>query len=108
MQATDAEAPDEAVSPIDHVHDDAPPTLLVHGTHDTLVPIGESQLFAGRATDAGGVVDIVEVAGAHHADDAVSGITSRTAAAAIRTWLRTTVLSPQVGRATRAGGSLPV
>jgi acetyl esterase/lipase len=90
MLATVAEAPDRyrAVSPIDHVHAGTPPFLIVHGTHDTLVPIGEGEQFADVLRAAGRPVDLVPVYGAQHAFDAVSSITSRTVAAAIRDWLR--------------------
>lgn len=87
------DAPDRyhAVSPIDQDVTDSPPFLLVHGTRDTLVPVAESIQFAGVLRAAGRPVDIVPVPGAEHAFDAVSSITSRTAAAVIRDWLRRTV-----------------
>lgn len=106
MKARYRDAPEayEAVSPIDHVGDDTPPVLLVHGTHDTLVPFGEARLFERTLRDAGRPVDVIPVHGAQHAYDAISGITSRTAAAAIRTWLTVTVLrtetTPSSDRAT--------
>lgn len=81
-----------AVSPIDRVHDDTPPFLVVHGTHDTLVPAGEGEQFVAVLEAAGRPVDYVPVYGAQHAFDALSGVTSRTVAAAIRDWLGATVL----------------
>lgn len=96
MQARYDEIPDryEAVSPIDHVGDHTPPVLLVHGSHDTLVPFAEATLFERVLREAGRPVDLIRVHGAQHAYDAIGGITSRTAAAAIRTWLRRTVPEP--------------
>lgn len=93
MQATFDEAPDRyrAVSPLDHIQGCTPPMLLVHGTHDTLVPIGESEQFADAVRAAGRPVDVVSIHGAQHAFDAVSSVTSRTAAAVIRDWLERTV-----------------
>lgn len=94
MLATFAEQPERyrAVSPIDRVHDATPPFLIVHGTHDTLVPAGEGQQFVEVLRAAGRPVDYVPVYGAQHAFDALSSVTSRTAAAAIRDWLGATVL----------------
>lgn len=88
-----AEAPERyrAVSPIDHVHGHTPPILIVHGTHDTLVPVGEGRLFADELRAAQRPVDLIEVYGAQHAFDALSSSTSRTAAAVIRDWLCRTI-----------------
>lgn len=96
MLAAVEEAPERyrAVSPVDLVDGDAGdalPVLLLHGTHDTLVPIGEAEFFAEVLHDAGRSVDLVRVLGAQHAWDALSGITSRTTAAVVRDWLRTNV-----------------
>ena len=95
MLASVDDAPDRyrAVSPLDQVHGDAPPMLIVHGTHDTLVPIAEGKQFVDALRAAGRSVDFVPVYGAQHAFDAVSSMTSRTAAAVVRDWLRKTVLS---------------
>ncbi|HSH11321.1 MAG TPA: alpha/beta hydrolase [Ilumatobacter sp.] len=94
MLASVDEAPERyrAVSPLDHISDRSPPMLIVHGTHDTLVPVGEGEQFVAALRAAGRPVDFVPVYGAQHAFDAVSSITSRTAAAVIRTWLRDNVL----------------
>ncbi len=97
MQATVEHAPDRyrAVSPLDQVDQRTPPFLVVHGTHDTLVPIGEATQFVEALRFARRPVSFVEVYGAQHAFDAFSSRTSRTAAAAIRTWLRRSVLEGQ-------------
>jgi acetyl esterase/lipase len=93
MLASVDEAPDRyrAVSPLDQIHDGSPPMLIVHGTHDTLVPVGEGEQFVAALRAAGRPVDFVPVYGAQHAFDALSSITSRTAAAVITTWLRLNV-----------------
>lgn len=93
MGVTYADQPERyrSVSPIDQDLRDSPPFLLVHGTHDTLVPIGEAEQFERVLTAAERPVDLLPVYGAQHAFDALSGITSRTVAAAIRDWLRRTV-----------------
>ncbi len=89
MRASVAEAPDryDAVSPIVQISATAPPMLLVHGTRDTLVPIGEAEQFAAALRQAGRRVDFVPVQGAQHAFDAVTAPLSRATAAVIRTWL---------------------
>ncbi len=94
MMAAVDEAPDRyrAVSPLDRIHDASPPMLIVHGTHDTLVPVAEGQQFVAALRAAGRPVDFVPVYGAQHAFDALSSITSRTAAAVISTWLLRTVI----------------
>ncbi len=96
MLASVDEAPDRyrAVSPIDQVDERSPPMLIVHGTHDTLVPVGEGTQFVDVLRRAGRPVDFVPVYGAQHAFDALSSTTSRTTAAVIRDWLRATVLEP--------------
>jgi len=95
MLASVDEAPERyrAVSPLDQIHDGSPPMLIVHGTHDTLVPVGEGEQFVAALRAAGRPVDFVPVYGAQHAFDALSSATSRTAAAAIGTWLRREVLA---------------
>lgn len=93
MLSTYDEEPERyrAVSPIDQVHDATPPILVVHGTHDTLVPPAEGEQFVELLREADRPVDYVPVYGAQHAFDAVSSTTSRTTAAVIRDWLTSTV-----------------
>jgi acetyl esterase/lipase len=38
----------ERASPLSHVHDDAPPFLVVHGRNDSLASVDEARLFAER------------------------------------------------------------
>jgi acetyl esterase/lipase len=58
----------EAASPVARVHADAPPFLLVHGTHDTLAPVGGARHFAEvlREGSRASVV-YMEIPGAQHA-----------------------------------------
>jgi acetyl esterase/lipase len=94
MLQTVAEAPERyrSLSPVDRITDQSPPMLVVHGTGDTLVPVGEGELFVRALRDAGRPVDFVPVLGAQHAFDAVSSPTARASAAVIRDWARRTVL----------------
>ena len=54
------------VSPIYFVTAQLPPTLIVHGDADTLVPIQQSQTFVQRATEAGATAKLIVHAGGGH------------------------------------------
>jgi len=57
-------------SPIDRVHVDAPPFLVVHGTADNLAPIEDAREFVGRLRDVSrNPVGFIEVPRGHHAFD---------------------------------------
>ncbi|MBI4570114.1 MAG: alpha/beta hydrolase [Planctomycetes bacterium] len=56
----------ELASPIHHVTADDPPTLLIHGTADILVPIIQSRLMLARLKEAGVEAELLEVEGADH------------------------------------------
>ena len=45
---------------------DAPPFLIMHGTRDRLVPVGQSELLAARLQELGVPVDFRPIAGADH------------------------------------------
>ena len=59
-----------AASPLDQIHADAPPFLIVHGDKDTLAPVADARLFAEqlRATSGSEVV-YVELRGTQHTFD---------------------------------------
>jgi acetyl esterase/lipase len=60
----------EAASPIAHVSPEAPPFLLVHGTHDSLVWVEEMRAFARALREKSRQpVLTLELAGAQHAFD---------------------------------------
>jgi acetyl esterase/lipase len=64
------DAPDvfDKASPLSRVRADAPPTLIVHGTLDTLAPIEEAREFAKALRDVSKEpVAYAELRGAHHA-----------------------------------------
>ena len=94
MLASVDEAPERyrAVSPLDQIHAASPPMLIVHGTHDTLVPMGEGEQFVEALRDAGRPVDFVPVYGAQHAFDVLSSITQPHGRSRDPSWLRRTVL----------------
>ncbi|MBL8816635.1 MAG: alpha/beta hydrolase [Planctomyces sp.] len=56
----------EAVSPITFVSKDSPPTLILHGTHDALVPYAQSVEFADALKANGVPVWLQTIPGAGH------------------------------------------
>lgn len=55
-----------AASPINHVSRDDPPTLLIHGDADAIVPIDHSEILAGKLEEAGVTVELLTVPGGGH------------------------------------------
>jgi acetyl esterase/lipase len=90
MKATVDEAPDayRDASPIDQIHPGAPPFLVVHGTHDSLVPPPEAHHFVDAlASVSHSPVRLLEVDGAQHAFDAFSSPRTRAVVAHITRFL---------------------
>jgi acetyl esterase/lipase len=57
-------------SPMDRVHPDAPPFLIVHGDRDTLAPVEDARVFAqSLAETSNAPVMYAELRGAQHAFD---------------------------------------
>ena len=54
-------------SPVDHVKAGAPPTLVIHGTADTVTPIAWSERFVKKMQDAGNPVEFMKLEGRKHA-----------------------------------------
>jgi acetyl esterase/lipase len=54
------------ISPISHVSKDDPPTLIIHGDADTLVPIQQSQSIIAKFKEAGVPAELVVKPGAAH------------------------------------------
>jgi len=53
-------------SPIFHVTEDLPPTLICHGDADTLVPLTQSERFQKRAAECGHEVKLIVHPGGEH------------------------------------------
>ena len=68
---TRAEAPElyRQASPVTYVRQDSPPILILHGTADTTVDIGQSKRFDEVLTKAGARHEFIMVPGAQHTFD---------------------------------------
>ncbi len=53
-------------SPITYVHQKAAPTLLIHGTKDSVVPFAQSERYALRLKEVKARVELVAIDGAEH------------------------------------------
>lgn len=93
-----------AASPIDQVNRRAPPTLLIHGTNDTLAPTEESRRFAHalRAVSDQPVL-LAEIDGAQHAFEIFHSVRGRYAVDAIAHFLN--LMRDRAERARDWGGS---
>jgi acetyl esterase/lipase len=77
-----------AASPMDRVHSFAPPFLVVHGSNDGLIPVGEARGFVDRLRSVSeSVVGYVELPGAGHGFDLVDGVRTAPVVAAIGRFL---------------------
>lgn len=66
-----------AASPLDRITASAPPTFVLHGTHDTLIPVTEARRFAGTLRERSQApVAYAELPGAQHAFDLFTSIRS--------------------------------
>lgn len=54
------------ISPIYHITSNLPPTLIIHGDADKLVPIQQAETFVARAKEAGAVVKLMVKPGRAH------------------------------------------
>ncbi|MEU9194607.1 alpha/beta hydrolase [Streptomyces hundungensis] len=63
-----ADAPDRArdASPVAHVHADAPPFLVLHGTEDRLIPLAQGEQLTAALRQVGARVDFRPIPGADH------------------------------------------
>ena len=76
MKTRDEQAYADA-SPLQQVHADAPPFLVIHGRNDTLVPVQEARLFAERLRAVSNApVLYLELPGTQHAFDVFPSIRS--------------------------------
>ena len=75
-------------SPLDQIHRDVAPALIVHGERDVLAPVEEARLFAERLRESSrSPVVYVELPGAQHAFEMFASIRGLHTAAAVDTFL---------------------
>lgn len=90
MKKTSVEDPDayRDASPLDQVGPHAPPFLVIHGTHDSLVPRAESEQFVD-ALDAVSATTVAYAAipGANHAFDIIPSLRTQIVVAGIAAML---------------------
>ena len=73
-------------SPIEYVTKDAPPTLMIHGTFDVVVPIIHSERMLEKLQAAGATAELTKVFGAGHG---FTGVTMTRATEDTVKWLDT-------------------
>ena len=90
----------EQASPMDHVGPDAPPFFVVHGTNDSLVPVGEARRFVELLGAASGQhVAYAELPGAQHAFEVFRSIRTAHAVDAVSRFLAVVVAEVEQRRA---------
>jgi acetyl esterase/lipase len=78
---------DEA-SPMTHLRRDAPPFFVLHGTHDTLVPVTQARSFVRQLRDVSAApVAYAEFPGAQHAFDIFASTRAHASAEAVERFL---------------------
>ena len=78
-----------AVDPVSHIHAEAPPFLLVHGSHDALIPVEEARWFAERLRAVSRQpVLYAELAHAQHAWDVPHSLRSDLSCEALERYLQ--------------------
>ena len=93
-----------AVSPTHRIHPGAPPFLIFHGEHDSLVPVDDARTFARRLSETSrSEVLYVELPGAEHAFDLFPSARTAHVVEGIERFLRLHVPAPGEEPA-RAGG----
>ena len=78
-----------SASPVNRVHDAAPPFLVVHGSRDALIPVGEARAFVHKLRSVSATtVGYVELPGVGHGFDLIDGARTGAVVAAIGRFLR--------------------
>lgn len=87
----DAEELYLAASPLSRISRSAPPFFVVHGKHDSLVPVGEAREFVRRLrAESAAPVVYAEISGAQHAFDIFPSIRSAHVVRGVRRFLEWT------------------
>jgi acetyl esterase/lipase len=78
-------------SPMACLRADAPPFLVIHGTHDAIIPVGEARRFVtGLRAVSNDTVSYIELPGAGHGFDLTDGIRTHAVVDAISAFLNHT------------------
>ena len=78
-----------AASPVDRVHKGAPPFLVVHGSRDSLIPVGEARAFVHKLRSVSAAkVGFVELPGVGHGFDLTDAARTGAVVAATGRFLR--------------------
>jgi acetyl esterase/lipase len=94
----------EAASPIARVRRDAPPWLVVHGTHDSLVPVEEGRRFSTALRDVSSQpVCYAEIPDAQHAFEIFRSVRGHHTLRAVRDFLNTIYQRERGGAPTGEG-----
>jgi acetyl esterase/lipase len=93
----------DRASPLSRVTSDAPPFMVIHGTHDTLVPVAEARLFVEtlRARSKQPVV-YVELPGAQHAFEVFVSVRAANVIRAVERFVSHAYSVAKAGRRTSA------
>lgn len=99
QRLADARAVYEAASPIHRITRDAPPFMVLHGTHDTLVPVAVARAFVARLREVSAApVAYVELPGAQHAFDLACSVRCTATTRGITTFLDALVAGRRAAR----------
>ena len=79
----------EAISPIFFVSDDDPPSLMIHGDKDTLVPLAHSERILAAFNEAGVATNLIVIEGAGHG---FQGEAAQEATTALVSWFESHLL----------------
>jgi dipeptidyl aminopeptidase/acylaminoacyl peptidase len=98
----------EKASPLFRVRPDAPPFFIIHGQHDSLVPVGEARHFEQRlrAMSQSPVV-YAELPGAQHAFDVFPSIRSAHVVRAVERFLDYVLATPSKQEERPSQAALP-
>jgi acetyl esterase/lipase len=78
-----------AASPVDRVHKAAPPFLVIHGSRDSLIPVGEARAFVQRLRSVSAApVAYAELPGVGHGFDLIDAARTGAVVAAVGRFLR--------------------
>jgi acetyl esterase/lipase len=88
LQSRDPAVAEDA-TPLMHVHTDAPPFFVIHGRHDSLVPVAEARELVRRLRESSRApVVYAELPGAQHAFDVFHSIRSAHVIRGVERFLR--------------------